>query len=85
MENELKTPEILLPALRQYQHNDCSGLLAGFDYDETVKAVAMLNKDIMVLKGKLRFLKPFVEFSKEQIELPKGFSNMVDNIFCDLV
>jgi len=37
-----KTPDILLPALRQYQHNDCSGLVAGFDYDETVKIVSLL-------------------------------------------
>jgi len=35
LEMEMKTPEILLPALRQYQHNDGSGLLAGFDHDET--------------------------------------------------
>ncbi len=35
--SKIKTPEILLPALRQYQHNDYSGLLAGFDYDEIIK------------------------------------------------
>ncbi len=40
---EMKTPEILLPALRQYQHNDCSGLLAGFDHDETVKVFKQLQ------------------------------------------
>ena len=39
-----KTPDILLSALRQYQHNDCSGLVAGFDYDETVKIVSALQK-----------------------------------------
>ncbi len=32
-----ETPEILWSAARQYQHNDCSGLLIGFDYDETLK------------------------------------------------
>ena len=41
---ENPTPDILLPALRQYQHNDCSGLLAGFDYDETVKIVESLKE-----------------------------------------
>ena len=39
---EIKTPDILLTALRQYQHNDCSGLLAGFDYEETIKIVLHL-------------------------------------------
>lgn len=41
-----KVPENLLPALRQYQHNDCSGLLAGFDYDETIATVNALNSEI---------------------------------------
>lgn len=39
---EIKTPDILLTALRQYQHNDCSGLLAGFEYKETIKIVLSL-------------------------------------------
>ena len=42
-----KIPDILLPALRQYQHNDCSGLLAGFDYDETVKIVTSLQRQFV--------------------------------------
>ncbi len=29
--------EILLPALRQYQHNDCSGFVAGYDREEVLK------------------------------------------------
>ena len=33
----LKTPDILVSALRQHQRNDCSGLIAAFDHDETVK------------------------------------------------
>lgn len=28
--------EILLPALRQYQHNDCSGFVAGYDREEVL-------------------------------------------------
>lgn len=35
-----KTPKMLWPALRQYQHNDCSGLLAGFDYNEIINILA---------------------------------------------
>jgi len=34
------TPKILLSALRQYRHNDNSGLAFGFDYDKTCKIVA---------------------------------------------
>jgi len=34
------TPKILLPALRQYRHNDSSGFVFGFDYDKTCKVVA---------------------------------------------
>ena len=46
-----ETPEILIPALRQYRHkNDNSpsldrpdgGFVTGFDYDETCKVVAGL-------------------------------------------
>lgn len=29
--------EMLLPALRQYQHNDCSGFVAGYDREEVLK------------------------------------------------
>ena len=41
------TPEILIPALRQYQHNNCSGLIAGFDYDETIEIVNELNEIVL--------------------------------------
>ena len=37
VDKAIKTPEILWPALRQYQHNDCSGSLLGLDYNETLK------------------------------------------------
>jgi hypothetical protein len=39
----MKTKDILIPALRQYQHNNGSGLLKGFDYDETMKIVDKLQ------------------------------------------
>ena len=41
--NNNTTPDVLLPALRQYQHNDCSGLVAGFDIDETIEIVVSLQ------------------------------------------
>ena len=48
-----ETPKILIQALRQYQHNDCSGLLAGFDYDETVRIVNDLQKEIASIEMQL--------------------------------
>ena len=48
--DEIKTPDILLVALRQYQHNDCSGLLPGFDYEETIKVVSFLQIKIKQLE-----------------------------------
>lgn len=49
----MNTPDILIPALRQYQHNDSSGLLAGFDHDETVKVFGLMEK---ALKAQSRLL-----------------------------
>ena len=42
----MKTPKILEGALRQYQHNDCSGLISGFDHTETSKIVNIMEKAI---------------------------------------
>jgi len=47
-------PEILWSALRQYQHNDCSGVIAGFDYDEVVGVVAGLQAEIQSLECSLK-------------------------------
>ena len=44
MVRKRKTPEILHNAVRQYSHNDCSGLVAGFDYNETIKIVSLMQK-----------------------------------------
>lgn len=45
--NELvETPEILIPALRQYRHNNNSGLVHGLDHDETVKIFAHLTQQL---------------------------------------
>ena len=37
---------LLLPALRQYQHNDFSGFIAGYDHADTQKIVLGLLKDL---------------------------------------
>jgi hypothetical protein len=54
----MKTPDVLLPALRQYQHNDCSGLISGFEHKETCKIVT-------VLQAKLRELVEAAEWRDE--------------------
>jgi len=41
---------ILLPALRQYMHNDGSGLLAGYEYERTQQIVAELREECEHLK-----------------------------------
>lgn len=68
--NNRKTPEILIPALRQYQHNDCSGLLAGFDYDETVKIIAILNKRQDQARENL--IKENIELERTVMKYKKG-------------
>jgi ribosomal protein S18 len=49
----MKTPKILERASRQYQHNNCSGLVPGFDYKETIKIVNVMTK---ALKAQSRLL-----------------------------
>lgn len=38
----MKANDLLIPALRQYRHNDGIGLLAGYDIEETEKIVLAL-------------------------------------------
>jgi len=47
------TLTLLVPALRQYQHNDGSGLLAGYDRNETERIVAGLAARIQQLEAEL--------------------------------
>ena len=37
---------LLISALRQYQHNDCSDLLSAYDAEETEKVVNALQRKI---------------------------------------
>lgn len=61
-ENGFNVRRLLLPALRQYQHNDCSGFLAGYDYIETQKIVLEL---LEALRGSLEMAESALEISKE--------------------
>ena len=49
--SELK--ELLLPALRQYQHNDCSGLVFGYDKKEVESIVGELLAKLLIAKDQL--------------------------------
>lgn len=60
-ENGFNVSGLLLPALRQYQHND-SGFVAGYDYIETQKIVLELLK---ALRRSLEIAESALETSKE--------------------
>lgn len=82
----MKTPKILEPAVRQYQHNDCSGLVAGFDYEETIKVFRSLEdrvseleidrdkwfKRAMEAEGKVRALKQELADRENRHERERG-------------
>jgi len=57
----MSTCALLIPALRQYQHNDCSGLLAGFDYEETQKVVIGLSERISLLESQVSAMTMLLE------------------------
>lgn len=50
---EGEAASILLPALRQYMHNDGSGLLAGYEYERTQQIVAELLAERDTLRQQL--------------------------------
>ena len=53
IQKALDAKSVLLPALRQYQHNDCSGLLCGYDEEETKNIVQQLIDRVQELEHKL--------------------------------
>lgn len=55
--------EILEKAARQYQHNNCSGFVHGFDYDETVKIVLSLQKAYWLARNSAAGLTNYCEDS----------------------
>ena len=48
-------PSCLLPALRQYRHNDSDELLFAFDYDTTIAKVDKLEAAVERLKAGIIF------------------------------
>lgn len=71
-ENGFNVSGLLLPALRQYQHNDSSGFVAGYDYIETQKIVLELLK---ALRRSLEIAESALEISTEHSLL---LSNHID-------
>ena len=49
--DELDVNALLLPALRQYQHNDCSGFVVGYDHAETQKIMFKLMRNCLMNIG----------------------------------
>lgn len=45
---------LLSSALRQYQHNDCSGFVVGYDYSETQKVVTELYFQLEKLRKTIK-------------------------------
>jgi hypothetical protein len=51
----MRTPKILISAIRQYKHNDGSeGFVCAFDEEETIKVINDLQIEIICLKACLR-------------------------------
>lgn len=49
-----KTPKALIPALRQYRHNNNDGFLAGYDREDANIVFYELQMQIIDLKAALR-------------------------------
>ena len=80
------TPKILIQALRQYQHNDCSGFLAGFDYDETIRIVSGLQKRVRDNTDPYKRLYTVVNNLMEEVGCEGQVEiNTYSNIVCKLM
>ena len=55
--SELKTPEILWSASRQYRHNNSDEFVCGFDRDETIKIVTTLAARVSELQANVEILR----------------------------
>ena len=53
MSEDNKTPECLIPALRQYRHNRGDGLVAAYDYDLVNKEIATKDAELARLREAL--------------------------------
>ena len=78
----MKTPDVLLPALRQYQHNDCSGLISGFEHKETCKIVTGLQAKLRELEAKLRELYGYLLQADKDGEsnIPQELGNEIEEL-----
>lgn len=63
-----KTPEILIPAIRQYCHNNGQGLVMAYDEQETEAAVKALNDQVEALRLELGRKRLEIEKLKEEAE-----------------
>ena len=60
-----KTPEKLISALRQFQNNDCSWLVTGYDKSETEIVIKELEAQVAdLISERDRLLKQLNEVSK---------------------
>ena len=60
MVNIMNKCELLMPALRQYRHNDDRGLVTGYDQRETQKIVmALLDRVEQLENGLMGFKKQY--------------------------
>lgn len=82
--SELK--ELLLPALRQYQHNDYSGLLFGYDKDEVESIVDNLREQLAKVNERVEELELIIVAIThadetgyvEDVGFVKGWSEVCD-------
>lgn len=58
---DMPTPEQLLPALRQYRHNNSDGFVAGYDKEVTEKLFADQQSKIDVLEKSLKLALDVIE------------------------
>ena len=90
------TPKILLPALRQYRHNDNSEFVFGFEHDKTCEIVAEIEAKLRNLFCEYEKLKARAEQAEAKLQelydyikehskdLPVEYSQLVDEHFWEL-
>ena len=75
MSEDNKTPECLIPALRQYRHNRGDGLVAAYDYD-------LVNKEIATKDAELARLREALNEAKRRLRrgivIPKDIADSID-------
>ena len=67
----MKTPDVLIPALRQYQHNDKSGFVFGYDMEVANEVVDQLENSNFEMEGVLNQINKMIRF---------GYVNLGDDL-----